>query len=214
MPDTIQFLDERAISILDAAKRAFAEKGFDGASMQDLARAAQMSAGNFYRYFPSKNAIVAAMIARDLADVQQDFRLVQSSADPARALIDVMCRRIDALECTDGPLWAEIDAAAARNREIAEVVRGMEAQITAFLAAVFANISGLTFDEAGRRFGGHAQFLILLFKGASLRLAGRGCQMADGTRMQLRDLILKTIDHTLAEVAAARPATPEKRVGP
>ena len=45
--------DYRTESILEGAKRAFAEKGFDGASMQDIARAAGMRAGNFYRYFPS-----------------------------------------------------------------------------------------------------------------------------------------------------------------
>ena len=66
--------DLRSAEILDSARRAFVEKGFDGASMQDLARAAGMSVGNFYRYFPSKAAIVAALITRDLDEVEQDFR--------------------------------------------------------------------------------------------------------------------------------------------
>ena len=52
MPDTTHFHEDRSTGILEAARRAFAEKGFDGASMQDIARAAGMSAGNFYRYFP------------------------------------------------------------------------------------------------------------------------------------------------------------------
>ena len=51
--------EERSHEILASIRQAFAEKGFDGASMQDLARAAGMSVGNFYRYFPSKAAIVA-----------------------------------------------------------------------------------------------------------------------------------------------------------
>lgn len=37
--------------------------------MQDLARAAGMSVGNFYRYFPSKAAIVQAMCGYDLAEI-------------------------------------------------------------------------------------------------------------------------------------------------
>ena len=44
--------EQRTLDILALVRVAFAEKGFDGASMQDLARAAGMSVGNFYRYFP------------------------------------------------------------------------------------------------------------------------------------------------------------------
>lgn len=209
MADTALVPDDRAALILEGAKRAFAEKGFDGASMQDLARAAQMSAGNFYRYFPSKNAIVEAIIARDLADVQRDFERVRMSDDPAQALIEVMCHRIDTLDCTDGPLWAEIDAAAARRPEIGTVVDRMERAIGQFLMIVFAAIAGLSQHEAEGRFSGHAGFLILLFKGASTRLAGRGCQMPDNARMQLRELIVKSIHQTLAEVAAVRRAPAE-----
>lgn len=45
--------DQKVAEILSRLRDTFAEKGFDGASMQDLARAAGMSVGNFYRYFPS-----------------------------------------------------------------------------------------------------------------------------------------------------------------
>ncbi len=44
-------IDRRQMDILEAVHSTFVEKGFDGASMQDLARAAGMSVGNFYRYF-------------------------------------------------------------------------------------------------------------------------------------------------------------------
>ena len=44
--------DQRSVEILALVRQAFVEKGFDGASMQDLARSAGMSVGNFYRYFP------------------------------------------------------------------------------------------------------------------------------------------------------------------
>ena len=59
-PHHAPLADQRSVEILEGVRRAFSEKGFDGASMQDLARACGMSVGNFYRYFPSKAAIVAA----------------------------------------------------------------------------------------------------------------------------------------------------------
>ena len=53
--------DSRIAEILALVRKAFVEKGFDGASMQDLARSVGMSVGNFYRYFPSKAAIVQSL---------------------------------------------------------------------------------------------------------------------------------------------------------
>ena len=50
--------DERRERILEAAERAFAAHGFHAATMQHVAEAAGMSAGNLYRTFPSKEAIV------------------------------------------------------------------------------------------------------------------------------------------------------------
>ncbi|MCA9616430.1 MAG: helix-turn-helix transcriptional regulator, partial [Myxococcales bacterium] len=47
--------------------RCFRDKGFDETTMRDIAREAEVSLGNAYHYFPSKNAIVAAYY-----DVQQD----------------------------------------------------------------------------------------------------------------------------------------------
>ena len=78
--------DARSVEILDRVRHAFAEKGFDGASMQDLARAAGMSVGNFYRYFPSKAAIVEGLIHRDLSEIEAVFASVMGSPDPLGAL--------------------------------------------------------------------------------------------------------------------------------
>ncbi len=74
--------DQRSAEILASVRQAFVEKGFDGASMQDLARAAGMSVGNFYRYFPSKAAIIKAMIEVDLAEIQRDFATILGSRRP------------------------------------------------------------------------------------------------------------------------------------
>ena len=41
---------------------------------ETVLQAAGMSAGNFYRYFPSKAAIVEALVARDLAEVEEAFQ--------------------------------------------------------------------------------------------------------------------------------------------
>ena len=104
--------DARSHEILASIRQAFAEKGFDGASMQDLARAAGMSVGNFYRYFPSKSEIVKAMCGYDLSEIQAEFADVQNAPDPMLCLRDHILGHFDGKEEADGQLWAEITAAA------------------------------------------------------------------------------------------------------
>src|SRR5579859_3754991 len=53
--------DERCHAILAAAKAVFAERGFDGATTRELARAAGVSEALLYKHFPSKESLCAAM---------------------------------------------------------------------------------------------------------------------------------------------------------
>src|SRR3954454_19881942 len=64
---------ERRTRILDPAERCFVRSGFHRTTMQDVAAEAGMSQGNVYRYFPSKDAIVAGTTERDRAEVAGDF---------------------------------------------------------------------------------------------------------------------------------------------
>src|SRR5829696_7361042 len=72
---------ERRTRILDAAERCFVRTGFHRATMQDIAAEAGMSAGNLYRYFPSKDAMVVGLAERDRAEVAEDFAALLSADD-------------------------------------------------------------------------------------------------------------------------------------
>ncbi|HEY2191430.1 MAG TPA: TetR/AcrR family transcriptional regulator [Actinomycetospora sp.] len=50
--------EARRREIVAAARRCFARDGFHQTSMPDIAREAGMSAGAFYRYFPSKDDVI------------------------------------------------------------------------------------------------------------------------------------------------------------
>lgn len=52
------------VAIVDAALTAFGEKGFNGASMRDIARGADTSLSNLYNYFPSKSHLLAELLQR------------------------------------------------------------------------------------------------------------------------------------------------------
>lgn len=50
-------------ALLDAALRLFAEHGVHGARLEDITGHADLGKGAFYNYFPSKDALVAALLA-------------------------------------------------------------------------------------------------------------------------------------------------------
>lgn len=192
----------REYEILDNIRHTFAEKGFDGASMQDLARAAGMSVGNFYRYFPSKAAMVEAIITRDLEDVRDKFTDVVAASDPLAALRCGLHARIaeECMGCPDAPLWAEITAAAQRKPEIGAVVGKMERGVQGYLVNAFALIAGVPEAEAARRFAAHAAMVVMLIKTTAIQA------QADGQRCRsdLTALVQRMVDMILDEVSAAK----------
>jgi AcrR family transcriptional regulator len=55
---------ERGEEILDVALKLFRKKGFERATMRDIAEAAGLSLGAAYYYFPSKDALILAYYER------------------------------------------------------------------------------------------------------------------------------------------------------
>jgi AcrR family transcriptional regulator len=58
--------ERRRQQIMVAAKRVFIEKGFGGATMEDIATEAELSAGTLYLYFKNKNELYASLTLRVL----------------------------------------------------------------------------------------------------------------------------------------------------
>ncbi len=193
--------EERGLEILGSIRQAFAEKGFDGASMQDLARAAGMSVGNFYRYFPSKAAIVQAMCAYDLAEIQSEFAEIQAADAPMTCLRMGILKHFDEAAMNDGQLWAEITAAAIRKPEIGAAALQMEDSITTLLSAIFARVTRRPLDEARQRYLGQAQVLVMLVKAMAMRTAQSGAARPElaAQVVILVDRILEDISNDLAE---------------
>lgn len=55
--------------ILDAARRAFLEKGLDGASVEEIAKLARAGKPTIYARFPSKEALYVAVAMRNVTEV-------------------------------------------------------------------------------------------------------------------------------------------------
>lgn len=61
--------------ILEGARRVFLDKGFDGASMNDIARAAGVSKGTLYVYFEDKERLFVELISTEKRE--ELFRVIQ-----------------------------------------------------------------------------------------------------------------------------------------
>ncbi len=80
---------EKHERILREAARLFRERGFDGAGVADIMKAAGLTHGAFYAHFPSKDALQAEAVERAFA--QSDNRiyaLTANAGDPKRAFLD------------------------------------------------------------------------------------------------------------------------------
>ncbi len=62
MSATIDLEGPKARQILDGAKEAFLEMGYEGASTDAIARRAGVSKGTLYNYFPDKRTLFAAFV--------------------------------------------------------------------------------------------------------------------------------------------------------
>jgi AcrR family transcriptional regulator len=61
-------------ALVEATARILVRDGFDGASTNRIAEAAGVSVGSLYQYYPSKEALVAAVIERHNRDLMQVVR--------------------------------------------------------------------------------------------------------------------------------------------
>lgn len=106
--------------ILAAAQRCFVEQGFHAASMANIAETAEMSAGLIYRYFASKNAIILAIIERQLEEKQERVSSMRTTAELVQRMREIFLawqRGKDA--DMNAALFLEMSAEASRDESIA-----------------------------------------------------------------------------------------------
>jgi AcrR family transcriptional regulator len=128
---------ERRAIILAAAERAFVRLGFHATSMQNVAEEAGMSAGNLYRYFPSKESIVEALCNCDAEDRARNFAEVAEHGDILGLANFAIREKLLGKPIEKTRLILEIWSEAAHNPKIAAITRAMDENIRGGLVALF-----------------------------------------------------------------------------
>jgi len=172
--------DERRRQLLDAGARVFTERSYDDASMAEVARAAGISKGLLYHYFPSKRDLFVATLEAAAAELREI-----TEPDPSLPIPEQLVSVLDAY-------LAWIDDHADSYAKLMESASGSD-DVRSYMAQV--------------RAGTVEQMLTALVKGgdpAAIRTALHGflwfmdgacldwLAHRDMSREQLRDMLVTT----------------------
>lgn len=151
---------DRRDHIAKAAERAFVRHGFHAATMQQVAEEAQMSAGNLYRYFSSKEALVEGICLFDQRERGAAFHALAASGDVLGMLDRLLRENLLNKPRHKSVMFLEVAAEAARNPRIAEMMRANDAEVMAGLAHLVdtAKANGEAVAELDSHFAANVMF--------------------------------------------------------
>jgi TetR/AcrR family transcriptional regulator, transcriptional repressor of aconitase len=172
---TEQHLLARRQQIMDAAIECFSRDGFHRTTLQNIISETGMSAGSIYRYFASKEEIVAAIATEHHAPEASVLEEIGEFEDPREALKKLAEASIGRLSDPAERRWRRVTiqlwAEALRNPRIMEVVRsGLDAPID-HLTSLFERAQKGGDLTAPIDAGGAARVCASLFQGLVLQQA-------------------------------------------
>jgi AcrR family transcriptional regulator len=138
---------QRVAALLDAATVVFAEKGYDAATMTEIAARSSTAIGSLYRFFPSKEALAEALLHRygERAGAGLDAIAVRARELTAAQLADALLDLMMALKSERTALKVLMDARVDgdnRRQYLRGVIRGRIAGVLS------AHAPALTADRA------------------------------------------------------------------
>jgi len=84
--------------VLDVAEELFAERGFDGTTVADIAEAAELAKGSIYQLFQSKEEIILAIIRRKVDQISSRLNeIFERSVSPAEKIKDIIRTKLEAV---------------------------------------------------------------------------------------------------------------------
>ena len=110
-------------ALLDATARVLTKEGYDRASTNRIAATAGVSVGSLYQYFPNKEALVAALVARhnrEMLDLLRDALKEVASLDLATAIAKLVRAAVDAHR-VDPALHRVLDEQVPRMGQLAKI---------------------------------------------------------------------------------------------
>ncbi|MFI0805945.1 TetR/AcrR family transcriptional regulator [Streptomyces echinatus] len=120
--------------LLDIATEVFTTRGI-GVPTEEIARAAGVGVGTLFRHFPTKEALLEAVMVRRLETITAETAQLAAEADPAEAFFG--CFRLVVEQSAGKEEFTRALAAAGVDvhASLQELTKTMRAQLTGLLAA-------------------------------------------------------------------------------
>jgi AcrR family transcriptional regulator len=130
--------EQRRVQILGAAMTCFARRGIHLTTMQDISQDAGISVGLIYRYFESKEQVIAALAGDHLASMQRRIAEARDLPTLTDALERVLfCDQQDVGIAAS--FIVELFAESARNADVRALVRQVNEAVVAGVADLIAH---------------------------------------------------------------------------
>jgi AcrR family transcriptional regulator len=124
--------------IVETAVRLFRKQGYENTRIDDIVNILEISQPTFFRYFPSKDAVLRDVGKRGFACLAEHLKSeLSSEADTAerlRRLYRAMAREVEA----DRPLWQAVVLSGAMDPVRSPEMRGPEGVAVALLREILA----------------------------------------------------------------------------
>jgi AcrR family transcriptional regulator len=128
---------ERRATILDAAMEVFAERGYHVASLDEIARTADVSKALIYEHFPSKQALWASLLDTQVAEVFRRLAGAAATSEPGevrlRAGVDAFLAFVEERPGAWRMLFRE-----AADPEVASFLDRVRSQVAGVVATLIA----------------------------------------------------------------------------
>lgn len=134
--------EEKRRGILLSAAAVFAEQGMEKASMAQIAGHSQISKALLYHYYPSKDALIFAIIEEHLAELESAIEAADiPDAAPADRLRRLVSTVLENYRDADNEHKVQLNAMHALNDTQREAIHEIERRIVRRFAAVLRDIN-------------------------------------------------------------------------
>lgn len=134
---------DRVAAIMDAGVAVFVEKGYEAATMTEIAGRAGAAIGSLYRFFPTKEALADALVARYGDALLNVFADIEARAGemPPSGLAAALIEAIQSLQPERAAAVALIDARPEAFEARTNLRRALRERVAAILAKAAPGLS-------------------------------------------------------------------------
>jgi TetR/AcrR family transcriptional regulator, cholesterol catabolism regulator len=142
--------------VIRAALELAAEGGYDVVQMRDVAARAQVALGTIYRYFPSKDALLLAVMVQWLGDLEQRvMRRPPAGNDTVGRVMDVLGRALRSMDRQPKLTAAVIAAMTAGDPASVAAIGDVTEAMARIMRSAFPEDVDPTLEAAAAKVLGH-----------------------------------------------------------